>query len=139
MQMTLLGPEDRPRNLYQIVNIQSWPYSDTYLDLTMLDTSGMVVGTGVGFGSRQVKVKCASWGIVLEVRVHASHLASIRTHTTRRLPGLDVAPYHGSHVTLVVHESSIKVWSVIRVCGLDVGESTREWIFLYSLVSDGRQ
>ena len=105
----------------------------------MLDTSGMVVGSGVGFGSRQVKVKCASWRIVLEVRMHASHFASVRTHTTRRLSRLDVAPNHRSHVTLVVHESSIKVWSVIRVCGLDVGESTREWIFLYSLVSNGRQ
>lgn len=90
----------------------------------------MVIRPGIGVGSGKVKVKCASGRVVLEVRVHASHLSSIRIHTAGRLSGLDVPPNHGGHVALVVHETGIEVRVLIRVWGLDMGKSTREGIFL---------
>lgn len=105
----------------------------------MLNTSRDVVGSRIGIGGCNVKVKCASRGIVLEMRVHASHLTSIRTHPTCRLARLNVAPNHGSHITLVIHEPSIKVRIVVRVCRLDVGESSREWIFLCFTVNQENQ
>lgn len=43
--------------------------------------------------------------------------------------GLDVTPYHRSHITLVVHETGIEIWRLIWVCRDDVGLTTGEGIF----------
>lgn len=58
-----------------------------------------------------------------------SDLSSIRIHTTSRLSGLDVAPDHGCHITLVIHEASVEVWSLIRVRRDDVRTAAREGVF----------
>ena len=60
--------------------------------------------------------------------MHASHLTRVRLHTTCRFSRLDVAPDHGGHVTLVIHEASIKVRSIIWIRGRDVREATGEWV-----------
>jgi hypothetical protein len=45
------------------------------------------------------------------------------------LTRFDVAPDHWCHVTLIVHEAGIEVWSFIWIRRHDVGLPTREWIF----------
>lgn len=58
-----------------------------------------------------------------------SDLASICIHAPGCLAGLDVAPDHRCHVTLVIHESSIEVRGFVRVGRHDVGAAARERIF----------
>ena len=55
--------------------------------------------------------------------------ARIRIHATRGLARLDVAPYHGRHVTLIVHEARVEIGSVVWVCRRNMGAAAREWIF----------
>jgi hypothetical protein len=46
-----------------------------------------------------------------------------------RLTGFDVTPNHWCHVTFVVHESGIEVWSFVWVGRYNVRLATGEWIF----------
>ena len=57
-----------------------------------------------------------------------SDLSSIRIHTTSCFLRLDVAPDHGCHVALVVHEASVEVWSFIWVRRGDVRAAAREGV-----------
>ena len=45
-----------------------------------------------------------------------------------RLTGFDITPNHWCHVTLVVHETSIEVWSFVWVRRYNVRLATGEWI-----------
>ena len=55
--------------------------------------------------------------------------SGIRIHATSGLARLDVAPDHGCHVALVVHETGVEVGSLIRIRRDDVGAAAREGIF----------
>lgn len=59
---------------------------------------------------------------------HVLDFTGVGIHASGSLTRLDVAPDHGCHITLIVHETSIKVGSLIGVGRLDVGESTREGV-----------
>lgn len=100
------------------------------LGLTVLNTSGNVVWARIGLCRRQVEVLRSSGRVKGKVWVHIRHLASVRAHASGCLAGLDVAPDHRSHVTLVVHEACVKVRNFIRIGGRDVSRATGEWVFL---------
>jgi hypothetical protein len=97
---------------------------------TVLDASSDVVGTGVRVGSGKIHVQGTCRAVKGVVRVHACHLTGVGVHTSCRLTRLDVTPNyaksvrliyhcsvlpltHGRHVSLVVHEASIKVWCIV--------------------------
>ena len=94
----------------------------------MLDVSSDVIGAGVGVPRSNVHVSGPGCTAVAEVWVHVSYLSGICRHAAGRFTRLDVTPDHWCHITFVVHEASIEVWSVVWVWGGDVSESTREWI-----------
>jgi hypothetical protein len=54
--------------------------------------------------------------------------ASVGFHATGCLARLNVSPDHRGHVALVVHESSIKVWCVVRIRRGDVSRTAREGV-----------
>ena len=62
-------------------------------------------------------------------RMHPSDLPSKRVHSASRLTRLDVAPNHRRHITLIIHETRIEVWSFVGVWGGDMGGATRERVF----------
>lgn len=92
----------------------------------MLDTSGDVVGAGVGLCGLKVHVTGSSWRVEGVEGVHACDLSSVSGHATSSLAGLDVSPDHWSHVALVIHEAGIEVGCVVRVVRDDVGRPSRE-------------
>lgn len=118
---------------------------------TVLDACGEVVGATVSLGVLKVQVFRAGGGVVAkesvarvicqqehegrgmkandDSRMLISDLSSIRIHTTSRLSGLDIAPDHGCHITLVVHEAGIEVWSFIGVGRDNVCAAAREGVF----------
>ena len=117
---------------------------------TVLDASRKVVRTAVGLGILQIEILCCGGRVIcVEAtdvvhinqgptefwegrgysQVRGSHLSSIGVHAARGLARLDIAPYHRSHVTLIVHEASIEVWCVVRVRRHDVGLAAGEGVF----------
>ena len=68
--------------------------------------------------------------------VHAGYFACVGAHAAGGLARFDVAPDHGSHVALIVHEAGVEVGGIVGVGGLDVGEAAGEWIFLGMLLGD---
>ena len=61
--------------------------------------------------------------------MHVGHLAGIGIHTAGCLAGFDVAPDHGRHVALVVHETGVEVGGFIGVSGGDVCGAAGEGVF----------
>lgn len=61
--------------------------------------------------------------------MHRLDFTSVGIHATRCLARFDVAPYHGCHIALVVHEAGVEVGSFVRVWGHDVRASAREGVF----------
>lgn len=98
----------------------------------MLNASGDVVWAGICNCRLQIKVECARGGVIGEVRMHASYLASIRIHPASGLSRFDVAPNHGGHVALVIHKAGVEVCVFVWVGGFHMDESTRKRIFLKS-------
>jgi hypothetical protein len=88
----------------------------------------MKEGATYSIGGLEIHVVGTSGAVERVEGVHRLHLTSVSIHAARRLARLDVAPYHGCHVALVVHEASIEVWSIIGVGRGDVSRTTREWI-----------
>ena len=110
-----------------------------------------MVGAAVSLGILKVQVFGASRGVVAkesavrvesqrvhgrkgakasdDLRMLVSDFSGIRIHTTSRLSRLDVAPYHGCHVTFIVHEAGVKVGSFVWVGRDDVRTTTGEWVF----------
>jgi RecJ-like exonuclease len=97
---------------------------------TVLDASSDVVGTGIRVGSGEIHVQSTCRAVEGVVRVHACDLAGVGVHASCCLTRLDVTPNytksvpltyqcriitlaHGCHVSLVVHEASIKVGCVV--------------------------
>lgn len=94
----------------------------------VLQAGAQVPGERVAVRRLEVHVVGARARVVLEERVHRLHLARVRVHAARRLPRLDVAPNHGRHVPLVVHEARVEVGRLVRIRRLDVYEAARERI-----------
>lgn len=61
--------------------------------------------------------------------VHRLNFAGIGIHTAGSLARLDVAPDHGCHIPLVVHEAGVEVGRFVGVGRRDVRPTTREGIF----------
>jgi hypothetical protein len=76
----------------------------------------------------EMSYQSSSRRVVGEERVHRSDFTSIGVHTASSLARLDVAPDHRCHVSLVVHEASVKVGSIVWRGRDDVGEASGEWI-----------
>lgn len=91
-------------------------------------TGGEMVGACIRLGGGEVHVVAACGGVVCVEGVVGGHFTGIRIHASSSLTGFDVAPDHGSHVSTVVHETSIEVRGLVGVGADDVGETTREWI-----------
>jgi hypothetical protein len=95
---------------------------------TMTNARAEVTRQGIGVGRGKVHVPGSSGAIVAEERMHGGHLARIGIHAARRLARLDVAPHHGRHVALVVHEARVEVGHLVRVGRLDVREAAAEGV-----------
>jgi hypothetical protein len=109
-----------------------FPAFDGHAPASVLDARGDVSGQCVCIRGCKVHVLGARRrGIVVE-GMHTLDFASISVHPAGCFTRLDVAPYHGRHITLVVHESGVKIGRFIGVCGHDVGGAAGEWVFLYS-------
>lgn len=59
---------------------------------------------------------------------HILDFTCICVHPAGGLSSLDVAPDHGGHVSLIIHEASVKVRAFIGIGGFDVSETSREGI-----------
>lgn len=94
----------------------------------MLNTRGDIPRQGVFVRVSQVQVMCASRAVKIKKRMHVLDFPGVRVHATGCLAGLDVAPDHRHHVSLVVHEACVKVGHGIRIGGGDVGESPGEGV-----------
>ena len=110
---------------------------DGHAPRTVLDTSSDVTGKGIlchishcrgrewfntyRVGGGKIHVVGTSRAVEGVEWVHSLDLSCVCIHTTGGLTGLDVAPNHGSHIPLVVHETSIKVWSIVGIGRDDVG------------------
>lgn len=95
---------------------------------TVRDTSTQVARQCIRLGGRQIHIIRPRRRVVREEGVHVLHLAGIGIHPPRRLAGLDVAPHHGGHVALVVHEAGVEVGCLVRVGRLDVRAAAREGV-----------
>ena len=61
--------------------------------------------------------------------MHPGDLPSIRIHPASCLTRFDVAPNHRRHITLIIHEARIEVWSFIGVWRDDMGRPARKRVF----------
>lgn len=95
---------------------------------SMLDTGGQVAGKSVLVGSGQVEIESRRFGIEGEEGVHVGNLSGVGVHAASGLSRLDVAPDHGDHVSLVVHEAGVEVRDSVRVGRRDVGRAAREGV-----------
>lgn len=111
--------EAATKNLvYNFVSIGAkWVFSQ----LTMLDACGDMIWPCICLGGCEIKVIGSSGRVVSKLRVHACHFSGVRSHSPCRFARLNVAPYHGRHITFVVHEASIEVWGIVGIRGLDMG------------------
>ena len=95
---------------------------------TVLDVGGDMVWSAIGVAGGEVHIGGTSGGVELEVRVHGGDFTSVGVHATCCLTGLDVAPDHGCHVFLVIHEACVEVGWSVGVGGGDLGEAAREGV-----------
>jgi hypothetical protein len=95
---------------------------------SVLDTRSDVTGQGIRVGSREVQVLGARGAVVRVEGVHGLDFAGVGVHAAGRLAGLDVAPDHGRHVALVVHEAGVEVGGFVRVGRYDVCGAAREGV-----------
>jgi hypothetical protein len=93
---------------------------------SVLDTGGQVARKSVSVGSGKVEVEGTGWAVEGVEWVHGLHLTSIGIHAAGSLTRLDVSPNHRSHVTLVVHETSVEVGRLVWVRRHNVRGTTRE-------------
>lgn len=100
--------------------------------LTVLNTRRQVVHTRIRLSRRQVHIEGAGRRVVGVQRMMRGYLAGVRAHAARRLARLDVAPDHGGHVALVVHEAGVEVGGLVGVGRLDVRRASGEGVFLYA-------
>ena len=94
----------------------------------MLNARRDVPGQGVRIGSSEVHVDGARGAVEGVEGMHSLDFAGVRIHAARRLARLDVAPDHGRHVALVVHEAGVEVGRFVRVGRHDVRAATREGV-----------
>lgn len=95
------------------------------------DVGGNVVGATVRVTGVDIHIQGAGRGVVLEVWVHASDFTGVGIHATGGLARLDIAPNHGCHVFLVVHEAGVEVRCFVWVWRHDVGEASGELVARY--------
>jgi len=74
--------------------------------------------------------------VIGEERMHRCDFTSIGVHAASSLTRLDVAPDHRCHVSLVVHEASVKVGCIVWRGRDDVSEAPREGILEEVKLSD---
>lgn len=79
-------------------------------------------------GSSQVHIIGTSRAVEGVEGMHGLDLSSICVHAACSLARLDVAPDHGCHIALVIHETSVKVGSIVGVGADNMGRATREGI-----------
>jgi hypothetical protein len=81
----------------------------------MLDARGDVSGQCVRVRGREVHVVRARGRVEGVEWVHGLDFAGVGFHAARGFARLDIAPDHGCHIALVVHEAGIEVRSFVRV------------------------
>lgn len=106
-----------------LVRVRHW-----HAPAAVLDARRDVARQRVSVGVLEIEVIRTRLGVVVEKGVHGLHLACVGVHASRRLAGLDVAPDHGHHVALVVHEAGVEVGHRVRVGRGDVRPAAREGV-----------
>lgn len=112
---------------------------------SMGDSSRQIAWKSIRLGSLKVHVVGSGWRVIVEEGVllrvsliniyraevgsyHVLDFTCIRVHPACSLSGLDVAPDHGGHVSLIIHEASVKVRGFVGIGRLDVSGTSREGI-----------
>ena len=114
----------------------------------VLDTRGEMAGPTVGLSVCEVEILGVSGGVIgvvskeillgryhfstygegVDLRMHSCYFPGICIHASSSFAGFDIAPDHGRHVTLIVHEASVKVGRFIWIWRYNVGAATREGV-----------
>jgi hypothetical protein len=128
----LLGVLKRRKNLLAVrvqkVGLGRAALLHRHRPASVLDTRSDVTGQGIRVGSREVQVLGARGAVVRVEGVHGLDFAGIGVHTAGCFTGLDVAPDHGCHIALVVHEAGVEVGGFVWVGRYDVRGAAGEGI-----------
>jgi hypothetical protein len=77
-----------------------------------------------GVSGSQVHIISPGRAVERVERMHGLHLTRVCVHSPGSLTRLDVSPNHGSHVPLVVHETSVEIGRLVWVWRDDVSRAT---------------
>jgi hypothetical protein len=86
----------------------------------VLDTRGKVPRKRIRVRGAEVEVVGAGGAVEGVEGVHGLDFTGVGVHATRCFARFDVAPDHGCHVALVVHEAGVEVGGFVGVGGEDV-------------------
>ncbi|KAH3669438.1 hypothetical protein OGAPHI_001559 [Ogataea philodendri] len=96
---------------------------------SVVQVGAEVVRTSKGLAGLQVQVLGSGWRVHLVLRVVRSDFSCKALHSSGSLSGLLVSPDHWPQVSLVVEETGVEIWTVVRVWRGDSDESSGEWVF----------
>ena len=94
----------------------------------MLQSRSKVFRPTIRLGRLEIQIPRARRRVIRKNRVKARDFACIRSHAAARLAALDVSPHKRRHIPLIIHESRIKIWSLVRVRRRDMRGAAREGI-----------
>jgi len=113
----------------QIRRFRLSPFTQRHTPTPMLNPRRNIPRQRIRIRSRQIHIQRPRRTIKRIKRMHGLDFSGIRFHAPSCLSGFDVAPYHGRHVALVVHEAGVEVRGVVGVGGHDVRGAAGEGVF----------